>query len=60
MALPLTQSLSSSVAALDKVEAALTKFNDGPFFLRQFSLVCPLSIHTHVREKADSVISPLD
>ncbi|OEL32811.1 Protein IN2-1, partial [Dichanthelium oligosanthes] len=27
------------VAALDKLEAALSKFNDGPFFLGQFSLV---------------------
>ncbi|RLN15618.1 hypothetical protein C2845_PM02G29650 [Panicum miliaceum] len=26
------------VAALDKLEAALSKFNDGPFFLGQFSL----------------------
>lgn len=30
----------SSVAALDKIEDALGKFNDGPFFLGQFSLVC--------------------
>ncbi|KAL5200295.1 hypothetical protein ABZP36_021498 [Zizania latifolia] len=30
---------SSSVAALDKVEAAQAKFNDAPFFLGQFSLV---------------------
>jgi len=28
------------VAALDKIEEALGKFNDGPFFLGQFSLVC--------------------
>uniref|UniRef100_A0A0E0NTG9 GST N-terminal domain-containing protein n=1 Tax=Oryza rufipogon TaxID=4529 RepID=A0A0E0NTG9_ORYRU len=28
-----------AVAALDKIEAALSKFNDGPFFLGQFSLV---------------------
>ncbi|KAM3314053.1 hypothetical protein ACQJBY_033121 [Aegilops geniculata] len=28
-----------TVAALDKIEAALGKFNDGPFFLGQFSLV---------------------
>ncbi|KAL5211138.1 hypothetical protein ABZP36_006761 [Zizania latifolia] len=28
-----------AVAALDKVEAALAKFNDGPFFLGQLSLV---------------------
>uniref|UniRef100_A0A0E0CYY7 GST N-terminal domain-containing protein n=1 Tax=Oryza meridionalis TaxID=40149 RepID=A0A0E0CYY7_9ORYZ len=28
-----------AVAALDKIEAALAKFNDGPFFLGQFSLV---------------------
>ncbi|KAG8096464.1 hypothetical protein GUJ93_ZPchr0013g37947 [Zizania palustris] len=28
-----------AVAVLDKVEAALAKFNDGPFFLGQFSLV---------------------
>ncbi|XP_034571121.1 protein IN2-1 homolog B isoform X1 [Setaria viridis] len=28
-----------SVAALDKIEEALGKFNDGPFFLGQFSLV---------------------
>jgi hypothetical protein len=28
------------VAALDKIEAALGKFGDGPFFLGQFSLVC--------------------
>ncbi|KAK3151264.1 hypothetical protein QOZ80_3AG0243740 [Eleusine coracana subsp. coracana] len=27
-----------AVAALDKLEAALTKFDDGPFFLGQFSL----------------------
>ncbi|KAL6648339.1 hypothetical protein ACP70R_012563 [Stipagrostis hirtigluma subsp. patula] len=27
-----------AVAALDKIEAALSKFNDGPFFLGQFSL----------------------
>ncbi|KAG8063819.1 hypothetical protein GUJ93_ZPchr0003g17431 [Zizania palustris] len=31
---------SEAVAALDKIEAALAKFNDGPFFLGQFSLVC--------------------
>lgn len=30
----------TSVAALDKIEDALGKFNDGPFFLGQFSLVC--------------------
>jgi glutathione S-transferase len=29
----------SSVAALDKLEAALSKFSDGPFFLGQLSLV---------------------
>jgi glutathione S-transferase len=29
----------SLVAALDKIEAALGKFTDGPFFLGQFSLV---------------------
>ncbi|GJN31100.1 hypothetical protein PR202_gb19457 [Eleusine coracana subsp. coracana] len=34
----LTRSLSSQVAALDKLEAALTKFDDGPLFLGQFSL----------------------
>ncbi|KAE8783169.1 Protein IN2-1 [Hordeum vulgare] len=28
-----------AVAALDKIEAALSKFSDGPFFLGQFSLV---------------------
>ena len=28
------------VAALDKIEEALGKFTDGPFFLGQFSLVC--------------------
>uniref|UniRef100_A0A0D9VSN7 GST N-terminal domain-containing protein n=1 Tax=Leersia perrieri TaxID=77586 RepID=A0A0D9VSN7_9ORYZ len=28
-----------TVAALDKIEASLAKFNDGPFFLGQFSLV---------------------
>ena len=28
------------VAAVDKIEAALGKFSDGPFFLGQFSLVC--------------------
>ncbi|KAL5216983.1 hypothetical protein ABZP36_017667 [Zizania latifolia] len=28
-----------AVAALDKIEADLAKFNDGPFFLGQFSLV---------------------
>jgi hypothetical protein len=28
------------VAALDKIEAALGKFGDGPFLLGQFSLVC--------------------
>nr|CAB3501188.1 unnamed protein product [Digitaria exilis] len=28
-----------AVAALDKLEVALSKFNDGPFFLGQFSLV---------------------
>ncbi|WVZ56532.1 hypothetical protein U9M48_007045 [Paspalum notatum var. saurae] len=28
-----------TVAALDKIEEALGKFNDGPFFLSQFSLV---------------------
>uniref|UniRef100_A0A0D9VSN8 GST N-terminal domain-containing protein n=1 Tax=Leersia perrieri TaxID=77586 RepID=A0A0D9VSN8_9ORYZ len=28
-----------TVAALDKIEAALSKFSDGPFFLGQFSLV---------------------
>ncbi|TVU47479.1 hypothetical protein EJB05_07082 [Eragrostis curvula] len=27
-----------TVAALDKIEIALTKFNDGPFFIGQFSL----------------------
>jgi hypothetical protein len=29
-----------SVASLDKIEAALGKFSDGPFFLGEFSLVC--------------------
>jgi glutathione S-transferase len=30
---------AETVAALDKIEAALSKFGDGPFFLGQFSLV---------------------
>ncbi|KAK3147604.1 hypothetical protein QOZ80_3BG0284490 [Eleusine coracana subsp. coracana] len=30
---------TETVAALDKIEAALGKFSDGPFFLGQFSLV---------------------
>jgi hypothetical protein len=30
----------TSVAALDKIEDALGKFNEGPFSLGQFSLVC--------------------
>jgi hypothetical protein len=30
----------SLAAAVDKIEAALGKFSDGPFFLGQFSLVC--------------------
>jgi glutathione S-transferase len=34
------------VAALDKIEAALGKFTDGPFFLGQFSLVCRISLRT--------------
>ncbi|KQK22240.1 hypothetical protein BRADI_1g66020v3 [Brachypodium distachyon] len=38
---PLTSQVDMSddtVAALDKIEAALSKFSDGPFFLGQFSL----------------------
>jgi hypothetical protein len=34
------------VAALDKIEAALGKFTDGPFFLGQFSLVSHISLGT--------------
>ncbi|CAM0872607.1 unnamed protein product [Alopecurus aequalis] len=39
---PLTSRVEMSdeaVAALDKIEAALSKFSDGPFFVGQFSLV---------------------
>uniref|UniRef100_A0A0E0GKV6 GST N-terminal domain-containing protein n=1 Tax=Oryza nivara TaxID=4536 RepID=A0A0E0GKV6_ORYNI len=42
--------MSLLLAALDKIEAALSKFGDGPFFLGQFSLDVSKIYYSHIRK----------